>query len=55
MAKSKRHGSNAYLDKERHEDFLIRRIDERAEKGAYNEDHTQPTRTDKDGNRIWQY
>jgi hypothetical protein len=55
VAKSKRHGSNAYLDKERQENFLIERIDRKSESGAYNEDHTQPTRTEKDGTRIWQY
>ena len=55
MAKAKRYGSNAYFDKERQENFLIDRIDRKAEAGAYNEGDTTPTQTKQDGTRIWQY
>jgi hypothetical protein len=55
MAKSKRYGSNAYLDKERREDFLIERIDSRAEKGKLDEERTQPVRIEKDGARVWEF
>ena len=55
MAKSKRYGSNAYLDKNKLEDFLIARIDSREESGRRNEEDTTPTRTEKDGTRVWQY
>jgi hypothetical protein len=55
VAKSKRHGSNAYLNYQRHEDFLIARIDSREESGKRNEEDTTPTRTEKDGTRVWQY
>lgn len=55
MAKAKRNGSNAYLDKERHENFLIEQIDRNAAAGKYNEENTTPTRTKQDGTRIWQY
>jgi hypothetical protein len=55
VANSKRHGSNAYFNKERQENFLIEQIDRKEAAGKYNEENTQPVRTDKDGNRIWQY
>ena len=55
MAKSKRHGSNAYLDYQRREDFLIKRIDSRAEKGKLDEERTQPVRIEKDGARVWEF
>jgi hypothetical protein len=55
MAKAKRHGSNAYLNKERFEDFLIARIDSREESGKRNEEDTTPARTEKDGTRVWEF
>ena len=55
MAKSKRYGSNAYLNYQRNEDFLIAQIDSCEESGRRNEEDTTPTRTEKDGTRVWQY
>jgi hypothetical protein len=55
VAKAKRNGSNAYLDYQRREDFLIERIDSRAEKGNLDEERTQPVRIEKDGARVWEF
>jgi hypothetical protein len=55
VAKSKRQGSNAYLNHTRREDALIERIDRKAEAGKYDEDHTKPVRIEKDGARVWEF
>jgi hypothetical protein len=55
VAKSKRYGSNAYLNHTRREDDLIERIDRNSEAGKYDEDRTKPVRIEKDGARVWEF